>query len=123
MAKIFVPRPPESAMDRNRPVSTLLKNQIMHLQEAELRLPARVQTNVYVNAIKTEGQAADYIQQVTRALHRAHGVEPQGHAATIAVVPVRAGVRGPDIAAVAEKKPKRKSKVPGKSKSAAKQNN
>ena len=120
MAKIFVPRPPKSAMDRDRPVSTLLKNQILHLQEAEFRLPARVQTNVYVNAIKTEGEAADYIQRVTRALHAAHGVEPRGHAPTVAVVPRRRPVRGPDIAAVAEERPKKKSKKSGKSKSRAK---
>src|SRR6266496_3644006 len=108
MAKIFVPRPPKSAMGKDRPVSTLLKNQILHLQEAEFRLPAKMQTNVYVNAIRTEGEAADYIQRVTQALHAAHGVEPQGHAPTIAVAPRRRLVRGPDIAAVAEEEPKKK---------------
>jgi hypothetical protein len=120
MAKIFVKRPPQSAMDRSRPVSTLLKNQIVHLQEAEFRLPARMQTNIYVNAIKTEGQAADYIQLVTKALHKAHGIEPQGHAPMIAVVPTRQPVPGPDIAAEAELKPKKKSKKSGTNKSRGK---
>jgi hypothetical protein len=105
--KIPVPRPPKSAMDRDRRVSTLLKNQILHLQEAEFRLPARAQTNIYVNAIKTEGEAADYIQQVTRALHSEHGIQPQGNAPAIAVVRKRRPARGLDIAAVAEEKPTR----------------
>ncbi len=78
MTLIPVPKPPKSAMNPNRPVSTLLKNQIRHLQEAELRLPARLQTSIYINAIKTEGEAADYIRLVTQALHKAHGVEPRG---------------------------------------------
>lgn len=78
MTLIPVPKPPKSAMNPNRPVSTLLKNQIRHLLEAEFQLPVRLQTNIYVNAIKTEGEAADYIQRVTKALHKAHGVEPRG---------------------------------------------
>jgi hypothetical protein len=68
---IKVPKPPESAFNKNRPVSALLKNQILHLQEAELRFPARDQTNIYINNIKTEGQAAEYIRQVTAKLHPA----------------------------------------------------
>jgi hypothetical protein len=76
MAIIKVPKPPQSAMNKDRPISSLLKTQIEHLQEAEFRLPARAQTNIYINAIKTEGQAADYIRQVTAALHAEHaGVE------------------------------------------------
>jgi hypothetical protein len=72
MTVIRVPRTPASAMDPNRRVSALLKNQILHLQEAELRFPAHRQTNIYINDIKTEGQASEYIRQVTAELH------PQG---------------------------------------------
>jgi hypothetical protein len=72
MAIIKVPKPPQSAMNKERPISSLLKTQLEHLQQAEFRLPARAQTNVYINAIKTEGQAADYIRQVTAALHAEH---------------------------------------------------
>lgn len=120
MAKIFVPKPPLSAMGTDRPVSTLLRNQILHLQEAEFRLPLAMQTNIYVNAIKTEGEAADYIQKVTKALHSAHGIEPHGHAPKVAVVPRKRPVRGPDLAAVAEKRPKKKSRKSGKVTSRAK---
>jgi hypothetical protein len=119
MVLIPVPKPPKSAMNPDRPVSTLLQNQMLYLQEAEFRLPVKMQTNIYINSIKTEGEAANYIRRVTEALHKAHRVEPSGHAARMAVVPRRKSVRGPDIAAVAEK-PKRKSKGTGKGKSKGK---
>ena len=108
MVLIPVPKPPKSAMNPGRPVSTLLKSQMLYLQEAEFRLPVKMQTNIYINSIKTEGEAADYIQRVTEALHKAHGVGPAGHGAQTALVPKRKSVPGPDLAAVA-KKPKRKS--------------
>jgi hypothetical protein len=71
MALIHVPRP-ENAWDPNRPVNALLKAQIVHLHDAELKLPVRQQTDIYINAIKTEGEAADYVRQVTEAIHAAH---------------------------------------------------
>lgn len=78
MTVIRVPKPPQSALNKDRPISSLLKTQIRHLQEAEFRLPVRAQTNIYINAIKTEGEAADYIRQVTDNLHAEHGVQPAG---------------------------------------------
>jgi hypothetical protein len=92
MTVIKVPEPPKSAFNKNRPVSALLKNQILHLHEAELRFPARDQTNIYINNIKTEGQAAQYIRQVTAKLHPT-GIKQKRFA----------------IAAVGENKPARKS--------------
>ncbi len=71
MALIHVPRP-ENAWDPNRPVNALLKSQILHLHDAELKLPVRQQTDIYINAIKTEGEAADYVRQVTEAIRAAH---------------------------------------------------
>jgi hypothetical protein len=76
MTVIKVPKPPKSAFNKDRPVSALLKNQILHLHEAELRFPARDQTNIYINNIKTEGQAAQYIRQVTAKLHPT-GIKPK----------------------------------------------
>ena len=58
MALIHVPRP-ENAWNPNRPVNALLKAQILHLHEAERRLPLRHHTDIYINAIKTEGEAAE----------------------------------------------------------------
>lgn len=74
MTTIKVPKPPKSALNKDRPISTLLKNQIRHLQEAEFRLPVSGQTDVYINAIKTEGEAAEYIRQVTAAIHAHHAM-------------------------------------------------
>ena len=69
MTVIVVPKPPKAAFNADRPLSALLKNQILHMQEAEFRLPARQQTNIYINKIKTESQAAEYIGKVTARLH------------------------------------------------------
>ncbi|MGO9403380.1 MAG: hypothetical protein ACLPVW_07905 [Terriglobales bacterium] len=72
MTLIAVPRPPKSAHNPDRAVSSLLKWQIEHLHQAEKRLPLRYHSEVYVNAIKTEGEAARYIHDVTEAIHTAH---------------------------------------------------
>jgi hypothetical protein len=69
MAVIRVPQPPKSAFNKNRPVSALLKNQILHLHEVEKRFPPAQHSGIYINKIKTEGEAADYIQKVTARLH------------------------------------------------------
>jgi hypothetical protein len=72
MTLIRVPRLPKNAFDPNRPVSALLKAQIEYLHDAERRLPLRYRSEVYINAIKTEGEAANYIREVTEAIHNAH---------------------------------------------------
>lgn len=72
MSLIHVPKPSKSARNPNRPVSSLLRMQIEHLHEAEKRLPLRYRTAIYVNAIKTEGDAARYIRETTEAIHAAH---------------------------------------------------
>jgi len=72
MTVIQVPKPPKSAWNPNRPLSTLLQSQIEHLYEAEKRLPHRYKSQIYTNAITTEGEAAEYIQKVTEAIQRAH---------------------------------------------------
>jgi len=63
---------PQSAYDPDRPISSLLKMQVEHLYQAEKRLPPRYQSGTYVNAIRTEGEAARYIRDVTEAIHEAH---------------------------------------------------
>ena len=73
MTLIHVPRPDvKSAMNPDRPVNALLKAQVQHLHDAERNLPLRHRTDIYINAIKTEGEAAEYIRQVTTAIHEAH---------------------------------------------------
>jgi hypothetical protein len=96
MAKIVLPKLPDSAWNKERPVSGLLRTQILHLHEAERRLPLKHHTDIYINAIKTEGEAAEYIRAVTEAIHGAHGEAAAKRA--------RRGTRpkGIDIAAAAE---------------------
>jgi hypothetical protein len=72
MTMIHVPRPPKNSMNLHRPVSSLVLTQVEHMHTAEKRLPLRYRTETYVNAIKTEGEAARYISEVTAAIHRAH---------------------------------------------------
>jgi len=73
MALIHVPRP-KNAYDPDRPMGSLLKAQVEHLREAEIKLPSRYRQEIdtYIKAIKTEGEAAAYIQKVTEAIHDAH---------------------------------------------------
>ncbi len=71
MALIMVPKA-KGVINPDRPVNALLKAQVQHLQEAERVLPLKYHSDIYIRAIKTEGEAAEYIQQVTDAIHRAH---------------------------------------------------
>jgi hypothetical protein len=72
MALIHVPKPPKSAYDPDRPMSSLLKSQIEHLREAEGKLPLKYRSQWYIKAVRTEGEAAKYIRDVTEAIHEAH---------------------------------------------------
>lgn len=72
MAIISVPRPRKKTMNPNRPVSSLLSAQVEHLQHAERRLPLRYRSEIYTHSIRTEGEAARYIREVTEAIHQAH---------------------------------------------------
>lgn len=118
MTLIHVPRPPKSALNPDRPVSSLLIAQIVHLQHAERRLPLRYRTQIYVHAIRTEGEAARYIREVTEAIHKAHA-DAAAQRAKRAPKPKR----GIAIAAAAERPPrkgasgaKKKSDVKGRKK-------
>ena len=114
MTAIHVPRPDlKKVMDSGRPVNALLKAQIQHLYEAELKLPVAHQSDVYINAIKTEGEAADYVRRVTEAIHQAHAA-----AASKRARPKRQA--GITIAAAAEKPHGRKPKGPAKRKTTSK---
>src|SRR5277367_5572888 len=105
MALIHVPRP-KNAMDRHRPVNALLKSQVLHLHDAESKLPASLQTDIYVNAIKTEGEAATYIRRVTEAIQVAHEA-----AAAKRAKPAAKRKAVIEIAAAADDRPVRKRTV------------
>jgi hypothetical protein len=99
MTLIHVPRPPKSAFDPNRPVNALLKAQMEHLHVAASKLPLKYRSDIYINAIKTEGEAAQYIREVTEAIHDAHN---EAEARRARVAPKRKRVI--EIAAVADER-------------------
>lgn len=72
MMVIKVPHPLPSASNPDRPASSLLLAQVAHLHEAEKNLPLRYRSERYIKAIRTEGEAANYIREVTEAIHSAH---------------------------------------------------
>ncbi|HXX18641.1 MAG TPA: hypothetical protein VEJ46_04505 [Candidatus Acidoferrum sp.] len=72
MAIIPVPKPSKKAMNPERPINCLLLAQVEHLQHAERRLPLRYRSSTYTHAIRTEGEAARYVREVTEAIHKAH---------------------------------------------------
>lgn len=110
MALIRVPRP-KNAYDPNRPLGSLLKAQVEHLREAESKLPLRYRNEIdtYIKAIKTEGEAAGYIQKVTEAIHEAHA-EAERARRTRERKPAAARKRVIEIAAVADERAERKQK-------------
>ncbi len=108
MEVIHVPRPSNKAMDKDRPANALILAQVSHLQHAERQLPLRYRSDIYTHAIRTEGEAAAYVREVTEAIHQAHA-----DAAKRRAKPARK--RGLEIAAAAER-PKRKSSSKKKTK-------
>jgi hypothetical protein len=112
---IQVPKPPKSAFDPNRPVSSLLVAQMEYLHEAEKRLPSRYHSQIYINAVKTEGEAAKYIRHVTEAIHEAH---LEAAFARMRVVPKRK--RTIELAAVADEQAEHKLAIRTKKKSGGK---
>ena len=72
MEPIPVPKPSKRAMNPDRTANALLLAQVSHVQHAERRLPLGYRSEIYTHAIRTEGEAAEYIRAVTEAIHRAH---------------------------------------------------
>src|SRR5213592_1212790 len=107
MDVIHVPRPSRKAMNQDRSANALIMAQVSHLQHAERRLPLRYRSEIYTHAIRTEGEAAEYIREVTKAIHRAHAAAEKQRAKR---------ARGLEIAAA--ERPKRKGSSKGKKKAA-----
>jgi hypothetical protein len=105
MVLIQVPKVPDSAVNPNRTANALLVAQVMHFREAERALPAKYHTDTYVNAIRTESEASEYIAAVTAAVHQAH---EEAAARRVRKVSRRGVVK----ATAAEKPPKRRTKKP-----------
>ncbi len=111
MAVIKVPKTPKRAFNPDRPPSGLLRAQVEHLEAAA----QRVQGALRHRKVRTEGQAALYIQQLTAQLYP-HDVpvpEPDGGSPLAAP---RRSVAGPARRAAAPKprKATRKAKAPAR---------
>ena len=72
MPLITVPKPPKSAYNPERTATSLLKAHVEHMREAESKLPIKYRSDFYAKAVRTEGEAAEYIRDVTEAIHEAH---------------------------------------------------
>ncbi|SRR5258708_2051804 len=61
----------KQAYDHDRPISSLIRTQLLHLHHAEnLVVPPNARTNININHLLTERQASEYIQKVTALLHK-----------------------------------------------------
>jgi hypothetical protein len=61
------------AYDHDRPISSLIRTQLLHLHHAEhVVVPSKSRTDININDLHTERQASEYIQTVTALLHK-HG--------------------------------------------------
>ena len=70
MPAIKVPKPPAKAFNKHLRISDLLRWQMKHMATAETALPFEHRTAINVYQIKTEEEAAAYLQKVTDALAR-----------------------------------------------------
>lgn len=59
----------KAAYDHDRPISSLIRTQLQHLQAAEHLLPKKDHTHININHLHTEREASEYIQKVTAKLH------------------------------------------------------
>jgi hypothetical protein len=67
---IEVPRPAATTINKNRPISELIKAQLQHFRHAEsARLPKHKRSDVKIEEIRTEAEAAKYIREITHLLH------------------------------------------------------
>jgi hypothetical protein len=63
----------KDAYNPDRPISGLIRTQLLHLHHAEhLVIPPKERTDININTLHTERQASEYIQKVTALLHK-HG--------------------------------------------------
>lgn len=66
---VDVPATEANAYKPDRPISDLVRNQVMHLSLAERHLEKRHRTGTDVYSIQTERQASEYIEHLTKKLH------------------------------------------------------
>lgn len=61
----------KEAYNHDRHISSLIRTQLLHLHHAEyIVVPPKARTKTNINDLLTEKAASEYIQKVTRLLHR-----------------------------------------------------
>lgn len=112
MVLIPVPKPPKSAYNPDRPATSLLKAHVEHMREAESKLPLKYRSEFYAKAVRTEREAAEYVCDVTEAIHEAHADAEKRRR-------TRTRKRTFDIAAAAEERAERRQRKSAPSKARA----
>jgi len=70
---VEVPEVEKKAYNHERFISGLVMHQLIHLSTVEQCLPEEHRTGINVSTLHTEGEAADYIGQITAKLHQLKG--------------------------------------------------
>jgi hypothetical protein len=70
---VKVPRPHAKRFEPHRPITDLVRNQLLHLSLAQRHLPREHHHPTDVYSIKTEGEASEFIRHVTAKLHSMKG--------------------------------------------------
>jgi hypothetical protein len=76
---VQVPKPHPKAYNPDRPITDLVRNQILHLSVAELHLEKRHRTGTDVHSIRTEREASEYIRHLTGKMHRQKRNKPSAN--------------------------------------------
>ena len=66
---VKVPRPHKPRYEPDRPITDLVRNQLLHLSLAQRSLPKQHHAPMDVYSIETEAQASEFIRHVTSKLH------------------------------------------------------
>jgi hypothetical protein len=95
----------KAAYNHNRPISSLIRTQVLHLQAVEnLALPPKLRTGININRLHTERQASEYIQRTTALLHKHGKAEARKAAAGGKAKPARKAGKKPGRSATGTRK-------------------
>jgi hypothetical protein len=97
----------KAAYNHDRPISSLIRTQLLHLHAAEnLALPPKLRTGININTLHTERQASRYIQRTTALLHKHGKAEARKAAAGGKTKPAKKAGKKPGKSAARARKPR-----------------
>lgn len=74
---VKVARPHAPRYEPDRPITDLVRNQLLHLSVAQRSLPKQHRAPMDVYSIETEAQASEYIRHITSKLHLRGAANPK----------------------------------------------